>query len=248
MQPTAEHLMQGLERRARKGFQGYPLGIVAFYGYNDKVATKAVIGIVNSAGGSPEKIRKWVFEHGDLRKDVPSIKELFRYLEANNTVSVALTPGIYYCPHEPGVDFPPGESCPQCSFWSHVKKPDLFRLAKAALVKDRPGEILARLTEAARSRKTLTYGDVMQAMGLAYKDAEHRQLFKKDLRTAVQQSESYSHGLLISVLLVLRIQNIAEDDFFLMAQELGQFTPGVDSKTVFYKEHLERVFNYYDGK
>ena len=248
MQPTAEHLMKGLERRAQKGFQGYPLGIVVFYGYNDKVASKAVIGIVNSAGGSPEKIRKWVFEEGDLRKDVPSIKELFRYLEANNTVSVALSPGIYYCPHEPGVDFPQGGNCTKCSFWSHVKKPDLFQSAKAASLKDRPENILALLTEAARSRKTLIYGDVMQAMGLDYKDSEHRQLFKKDLRTAVQQSELYPHGLLISALLVLRIQNIAEDDFFLMAQELGQFTPGVDSKTVFFKEHLERVFNYWERK
>jgi hypothetical protein len=248
MQPTAEHLMKGLERRAQKGFQGYPLGIVVFYGYNDKVASKAVIGIVNSAGGPPEKIRKWVFEEGDLRKDVPSIKELFRYLEANNTVSVALSPGIYYCPHEPGVDFPRGGNCTKCSFWSHVKKPDLFQSAKAASLKDRPENILALLTEAARSRKTLTYGDVMKAMGLDYKDSEHRQLFKKDLRTAVQQSELYPHGLLISALLVLRIQNIAEDDFFLMAQELGQFTPGVDSKTVFFKEHLERVFNYWERK
>lgn len=88
----------------------------------------------------------------------------------------------------------------------------------------------------------------MQTMGLAYKDAEHRQVFKKDLRAAVQQSELYSRGLLISALLLFRIQDIPEDDFFQMAQELGLFTPGKDSKTVFYKEHLERVFNYYDGK
>lgn len=248
MQPTAEHLMKGLERLSRKGFQGYPLGIVAFYGYNDEAATKAVIGIVNSAGGAPEKVRKWVFEKGDLRKDVPSIKELFRYLEANNTVSVALTPGIYYCPHEPGIDFPQGESCKQCSFWSHVKKPDLFKSARAASVKDRPGEISALLTEAARSRKTLTYGDVMRAMGMNYKDAEHRQAFKRDLRVTVQQSELYGQGVLISALLIFRIQNIPEDDFFQMAHELGLFTPGKDSKTVFFKEQLERIFTYYDGK
>lgn len=247
MQPTAEHLMSGLERRARRGFQGYPLAIVAFYGYNDRVATKAVIGIVNAAGCEPEKIRKWVFEKGDLRKDVPSIKELFRYLEANNTVSVALTPGIYYCPHEPGVDFPHGECCPYCSFWSHVKKPDLFKSAGAATVKDRGDEILALLNTAGRSKNTLAYGDVMQAMGLAYKDAEHRQLFKKELRAAVRQSELYSRGLLISVLLVFRIQDIPEDDFFLMAQEMGLFAPGKDSKTAFYKDHLERVFEYFEG-
>lgn len=127
MEPTPEHLMKGLQRRAQKGFQGYPLGIIAFYGRNDLIASKAVIGIVTKAGSGPAHIRKWIFENGDLRKDVPTIKELFRYIEAHDVVSVALAPGIYYCPHEPGVDFPEGDSCPHCAFWSGVKKPDLFK-------------------------------------------------------------------------------------------------------------------------
>jgi hypothetical protein len=122
--------MKGLEHRAQKGFQGYPLGIIAFYGYNDKVATKAVIGIVNEAGAPPEHIKKWIFEKGDLRKDVPTIKELFRYIEAHHVRSVALTPGIYYCPHEPGIDFPEGGACSLCSFWSKIKKPDIFNTKK----------------------------------------------------------------------------------------------------------------------
>lgn len=246
MQPTPEHLMKGLERRAQKGFQGYPLGIIAFYGHNDKIASKAVIGIVKEAGGRPEHIRKWISEKGDLRKDVPSIKELFRYIEAHHVQSVALTPGIYYCPHEPGIDFPEDGSCPQCPFWSHVKKPDLFKTAKATPAQDRPRRILEIMTQAARNKDTLPYGDVMQAVGLTYQDAVHRQIFKEDLRTAVRQSELYPHNLLLSGLLVFKIQHIPEDDFFAMAQELGLFTPGKDSKTVFFKEHLERIFQYYE--
>ncbi|MGD9368894.1 MAG: hypothetical protein PVH87_24535 [Desulfobacteraceae bacterium] len=248
MQPTPEHLMQGLERRARKGFLGYPLGIIAFYGHTDKIATKAVIGIVKEAGGSVQHVKKWVYDKGDLRKDVEAIKELFRYIEAHNVLSVALTPGIYYCPHEPGIDFPAGESCPLCPFWSKVKKPDLFKTAKAAAAEHRPRRILNLLTEAAQSKKTLLYGDVMETMGLAYQDAMHRQIFKQDLRAATQKSELYKHGLLISALLVYKIQHIPDDDFFLMAQELGMFTPGKDAKTAFFNDHLERIFNYYEGK
>ncbi|MFZ1984317.1 MAG: hypothetical protein WAU91_07870 [Desulfatitalea sp.] len=245
MQPTPEHLMKGLERRAQKGFQGYPLGIIAFYGYNDKIASKAVIGIIKEAGGSPEHTKKWVFEKGDLRKDVPSIKELFRYIESHDVRSVALTPGIYYCPHDPGIDFPEGGTCSLCPFWSNVKKPDLFKTAKADPALDRPHRILEILTDAVRNKKTLLYGDVMQAVGLAYQDALHRQLFKKDLRAAVQQSELYAHGLLISALLVFKIQHIPEDDFFLMAQELGMFTAGKDSKISFFKDHIESIYRYY---
>ena len=246
MQPTPEHLMKGLERRARKGFQGYPLGIIAFYGYNDQSADKAVIGIVKEAGGPPAHIKKWVSEKGDLRKDVSSIKELFRYIETHEVRSVALTPGIYYCPHEPGIDFPQGGTCPFCSFWSNVKKPDLFKTAKASPVQNRPNRILEILTNAALNKQTLSFGDVMQAVGLTYQDAVHRQVFKEDLRSAVQQSELYPHKLLLSVLLVFKIQHIPEDDFFAMAQELGLFTAGKDSKTVFFKAHLERVFKYYE--
>jgi hypothetical protein len=248
MQPTPEHLMKGLERRAQEGFKGYPLGIIAFYGYNDISAVKVVIGIVNEAGGSPEHIRKWVSEKGDLRKDVASIKELFRYIEAHNVRSVALTPGIYYCPHEPGIDFPQGDTCKLCSFWSNVKKPDLFNTIKVSPGQDRPRRILERLTEAARNKETLAYGDVMQSMDLSYQDAMHRKIFKNDLRQAVLQSELYPLGLLISALLVFRIQHIPEDDFFLMAQELGKFTPGKDSKISFFKDHIESIYRYYDEK
>ena len=238
--------MQGLERRAQEGFQGYPLGIIAFYGHTDKIATKAVIGIVEEAGGSPEHIKKWVYDQGDLRKDVASIKELFRHIEAYNVLSVALTPGIYYCPHEPGIDFPAGEACPQCPFWSKVKKPDLFKLTQAAATENRPQRILKLLTEAAQKQETLRYGDVMESTGLSYQDAMHRQIFKKDLRVATQQSELYAHKLLLSALMLFKIQHIPEDDFFAMAQELGLFTSGKDSKTVFFKEHLERIFQYYE--
>jgi hypothetical protein len=244
-QPTAKHLMEGLQRRAQNGFQGYPLGIIAFYGPDDQTATKAVIGIVKAAGSAPEEINQWHFENGDLRKDVPSIKALFRYIEAHNVVSVALTPGIYYCSHEPGIDFPEGESCPRCSFWSNVKKPNLFKTSLKAVVQDRPQRILALLIEAARDQKTLPFGDVMQAMGLNYQDAMHRQTFKRDLRQAVRQSELFDQGLLISALLVFKIQHIAEDDFFLMAQELGMFTPGMNSKTAFFNDQVTRIFQYY---
>lgn len=246
MQPTPEHLMKGLERRAQKGFQGYPLGIIAFYGYNDNSASKAVIGIIKEAGGAPANIKKWVSEKGDLRKDVTSIKELFRYIESHQVKSVALTPGIYGCPHEPGIDFPEGDSCPHCPFWSNVKKPNLFKTAKAEPAEDRPRRILEMLTDAARNKKTLPFGDAMQDVGLTYQDAVHRQKFKKDLRAAVRQSDIYPHNLLLSALLVFKIQHIPEDDFFTMAQELGMFTPGKDSKTVLFKAQLERIFQYYE--
>ncbi|MCF8127853.1 MAG: hypothetical protein K9N10_05020 [Deltaproteobacteria bacterium] len=54
----------------------------------------------------------------------------FRYMEAHQVLSVALAPGIYGCPHDAGIDFPEGDTCPHCSFWSNIKKPDLFKAVK----------------------------------------------------------------------------------------------------------------------
>ncbi len=246
MQPTPEHLMKGLEQRTRKGFQGYPLGIIAFYGPTDEIASKAVIGIVKEAGASVQDIKEWVYDQGDLRDDVESIKKLFRYIEAHNVLSLALTPGIYDCPHKPGIDYPENESsCPLCPFWSGIKKPDLFKTTNAVPKTDRPGQILKILTQAAKNQQTLYYGDVMADVDLSYQDAFHRKIFTRDLRIAVKKSELYEHHLLLSVLLLFKIQNCPEDDFFAMAQEIDLFKSGKDSKTVFFKEHLEQVFQYY---
>ena len=129
-----------------------------------------------------------------------------------------------------------------------MRKPDLFKAVQAAPARnqDRPGRILEILTDAARNRKTLPFGDVMKDVGLSYRDAAHRKIFTRDLRTAVRESELYSHDLILSALLVYQTQRFPEDDFFAMAQEMGLFSPGKDSKTIFFEEHLERVFRYYD--
>ena len=122
----------------------------------------------------------------------------------------------------------------------------LFKSAKSATTQDRPNQILQILTEAAKNKKTLYYGDVMKSVGLMYKEARHRQTFTAALREAVQKSELFEHGLLISALLVYKIQFIADEDFFVMAQELGLFSPGKDPKSVFFQDQLDRIFKFYE--
>jgi hypothetical protein len=61
----------------------------------------------------------------------------------------------------------------------------IFKSARASVTQNRSIRILNILTEAARYKKTLLYGDVMQTMGLTYQDAMHREIFKKDLREGI---------------------------------------------------------------
>jgi hypothetical protein len=105
-----------LAKRARKGFRGFPVGTVAFYGPDDQRASKLVIGIINHEGAEP-KLLRWYSDNSDLRS-VPEIEsEIKAFLKDHNVVSVSMADRIIGCPHEEGIDYPDGESCPECPFW-----------------------------------------------------------------------------------------------------------------------------------
>ena len=106
-----------LERQARRGFRGYPIGTVAFYGPDAALATKAAVGIVAEAGAEPVAVERWFSERGDVRSDGTIGRSILAYLEAHRVRSVMLSPGIIGCPHEEGVDYPLGAECPRCPFW-----------------------------------------------------------------------------------------------------------------------------------
>ena len=49
-----------LNKKARRGFRGYPLATVAFYGPDDRRATKVVVGIVAADGAEPSALERWL--------------------------------------------------------------------------------------------------------------------------------------------------------------------------------------------
>ncbi len=105
-----------LRRSARQGHQGYPAATVAFYGPDDKHASKVVLGIVHFQDGEPELV-KWTSNSGDLRNDTALMQQLVNRIREEGVRSVAMVDRIIGCPHEEGVDYPEGEYCPQCLFW-----------------------------------------------------------------------------------------------------------------------------------
>jgi hypothetical protein len=55
----------------------------------------------------------------DARTD-PQINEaIVRFIEQLGARSVAAVNRIIGCSHEEGIDYPEGESCPPCPFWSN---------------------------------------------------------------------------------------------------------------------------------
>lgn len=108
-----------LEKHSRRGFRGYPLATVAFYGPDDQRATKVAVGIVPAEGAEADPLQRWFSEHEDARANPGIARQIGEFIEAHGAKSVVLVDRIIGCPHEEHVDYPEGSACPQCPFWAN---------------------------------------------------------------------------------------------------------------------------------
>ena len=108
-----------VDRTSRSGFRGYPIATIAFYGPDDKLATKVVVSVFLSESNDPNLLQRW-FSDGDLdiREDLAIGEQILAFLKQHGPRSTVMTDGIIGCPHEEGVDYPEGTSCPQCPYWA----------------------------------------------------------------------------------------------------------------------------------
>lgn len=106
-----------LKKKARRGFRGYPIASVAFYGPDDTRASKVAVSIVPFEGAAPRAMKRFFSEESDVRRDLAISEEILRYVEEQGAKSVAMPNAIIGCPHEEGIDYPDGEACPECPFW-----------------------------------------------------------------------------------------------------------------------------------
>jgi len=107
-----------LRKKAKTGVRAYPVGTVAFYGPDDRRATKIAAAVILGEGEEPTELRRWTTEDGDLRRNGDVLEELSAFLKAHGVRSVGMIDGVIGCPHEEGVDYPEGETCPACPFWA----------------------------------------------------------------------------------------------------------------------------------
>ncbi len=116
MSLKAERNKKKMANKARKGFRGYPVATIAYYGPTDKMAIKVTVGIIAFAGAEPDPLRSWL-SNGEIRNDSTVTEAILLYLEEQNIVSVAAVDRVIGCPHQEGIDYPDGETCPECTFW-----------------------------------------------------------------------------------------------------------------------------------
>jgi hypothetical protein len=111
-----------LKKKARRGFQGFPVATIAWYGPDDQRASKVAVGIIVEEDGEPQALERWYSKDGDLRQDRVAGAEIQQFIKSHGVKSVVVTDGILGCPHEEGIDYPDGETCPQCPFWAGKKR------------------------------------------------------------------------------------------------------------------------------
>jgi hypothetical protein len=107
-----------LKKKARRGFEGFPLATIAWYGPDDQRASKVAVGIIVEEDGDPQALERWFSKDGDIRQDRVVGAEIQQFIRSHGVKSVTVTETIIGCPHEEGVDYPDGETCPQCPFWA----------------------------------------------------------------------------------------------------------------------------------
>ena len=79
-----------LRNRAKKGFLGYPAATIAFYGPDDRRATKVALGILHAEGDDAREMEKWWTEKGDIRRDAAVFESIFRLTQSRQVRSVAM--------------------------------------------------------------------------------------------------------------------------------------------------------------
>lgn len=110
------HLPQRFDVSYRgTSFQGYPIGTIAYYGPDDRTATKAVASIILDERSGVVALHRWVGR--DVIRDTHIQREIDAFLAEHKARSIIRTERPVGCIHEEGEDFPVGTACPFCPFW-----------------------------------------------------------------------------------------------------------------------------------
>jgi hypothetical protein len=75
-----------LGTNSRPAFRGYPVATVAFYGPNDKLATKVAVSVILTENNEPDILNRW-FSEGDLdvRHDLAIGEQILAFLKPLRT-------------------------------------------------------------------------------------------------------------------------------------------------------------------
>jgi Protein of unknown function (DUF1186)/SEC-C motif len=132
-------------RAAKPSRAKYPLATISAYGPDNTRATKLVVGILRRAGQKyPSEMRSWSTDVGDIRSDRVIATEVADWQHSLGIKDTLSYDRIIGCPHEEGIDYPMGRSCPECPFWAGIDRFTHEPIA-APVARMSPEEVLIEL-------------------------------------------------------------------------------------------------------
>lgn len=114
----AQRDIKWLRKKARRGAGSFPVATIAFYGPDNREATKVAVSIIEGPDDEPSHLERWFSDHGDLRSSEETLLAIVDFIKRHGAASIAMVDAIIACPHEEGIDYPEGASCPRCPFWA----------------------------------------------------------------------------------------------------------------------------------
>ena len=118
-----EPLSMKSRSRTRSARTRFPLATVAAYGPDTTLATKLVVSVFERARDSaPSATHTWTTEAGDVRLDPAIAAEVTDFVERHHAKQTISAERIMGCPHEEGIDYPMGRTCPRCPFWAGLDR------------------------------------------------------------------------------------------------------------------------------
>ena len=108
-----KHLRMVIEEK-----KDFPIGVLAYFGPDDKQISKVVAVIIPDKINSPQ-YKSWKTE--SFETDTKVAKEIGQYFLEHMVKEVVMTDGVVGCPHDEGVDYPTGQPCPYCPFWTEFQ-------------------------------------------------------------------------------------------------------------------------------
>lgn len=107
-----------LQKLANRRFRGYPVATIAFYGPDDRRATKVAVGVIKAEEAEADPLERWYSQDSDVRDDAAIVGAIHAFLDGQAVKTVVMSDRLIGCPHEEGKDYPDGQVCPQCPFWA----------------------------------------------------------------------------------------------------------------------------------
>ena len=117
-----------LEKKVKQSTKEFPVGTIAFYGPTADVASKVVVAVFLKDGDEPTVLERFFSDTSDVRFDEEILEKVLSIMEAHGVKSVAMIDGVWGCPHEEGIDYPEGKSCPHCPYWAGRDRSTLERI------------------------------------------------------------------------------------------------------------------------